>query len=67
VLSAAGLLLFLPSGQVVWRYATPILLGASMGGYGAVFFIRRIPQHVVRQAVLTWAVVLTGVMFWKYG
>ena len=67
VLSAAGLVLFLPSGQIVWVYALPILIGASLGGYSAVFFIRRIPQHVVRQAVLVWAVVLTATMFWKYG
>lgn len=66
-LSAAGLLIFLPSGQIAWVYAIPILIGASVGGYSAVFFIRRIPQHVVRQAVLVWAVVLTAVTFWKYG
>jgi len=66
-LSAAGLLVFLPSGQIVWVYAIPILIGASVGGYSAVFFIRHIPQHVVRQAVLVWAVVLTAATFWKYG
>ncbi len=67
VLSAAGLVLFLPSGQIAWLYAIPILIGASAGGYSAVFFIRRIPQHVIRQGVLVWAVVLTAAMFWKYG
>ncbi len=66
-LSAAGLLVFLPSGQIVWVYAVPILVASSLGGYSAVFIIRRIPQHAVRQAVLAWAIVLTGVMFWKYG
>ncbi len=66
-LSAAGLIVFLPSGQIVWVYAIPILIGASLGGYSAVFFIRRVPQHVIRQSVLVWAVVLTAVTFWKYG
>ncbi len=67
VLSIAGLIVFLPSGQVVWAYAIPILIASSLGGYSAVFFIRRIPQHAVRKIILLWAVVLTAVMFWKYG
>ena len=66
-LSIAGLIVFLPSGEIVWAYAIPILIGSGLGGYSAVFFIRRIAQHVVRLAVLAWAVVLTAVTFWKYG
>lgn len=66
-LSLAGLVVFLPSGRVVWAYAVPILIGSSLGGYGAVAFIRRIPQLAVRRAVLAWAVLLTAATFWKYG
>jgi len=66
-LSIAGLIVFLPSGEIVWAYAIPILIGSGLGGYSAVFFIRRIPQHVVRLVVLVWAIGLTGVTFWKYG
>ncbi len=66
-LSIAGLIVFLPSGQVIWAYAVPILIGSGLGGYSAVFFIRRIPQHVVRMGVLVWAIALTAAMFWKYG
>jgi len=66
-LSIAGMIVFLPSGVVVWAYALPILVASGVGGYGAVFLVRRIPQHVLRLAVLSWAVVLTAVMFWKYG
>jgi uncharacterized membrane protein YfcA len=66
-LSLAGIIVFLPSGEVVWAYAVPILIGAGLGGYSAVFFIRRVPQHVVRTAVLVWAIALTAVTFWKYG
>jgi len=66
-LSAAGLVVFLPSGQIVWAYAVPILIASSLGGYSAVFYIRRIPQNAVRQAVLAWAIVLTAATFWKYG
>lgn len=66
-LSIAGLIVFLPSGVVVWAYAVPILVASGIGGYSAVFLVRRVPQHVLRLAVLGWAIVLTAVMFWKYG
>ena len=66
-LSIAGMIVFLPSGVVVWAYALPILVASGVGGYGAVFIVRRIPQHVLRLLVLGWAIILTAVMFWKYG
>jgi uncharacterized protein len=66
-LSVAGMIVFLPSGVVVWAYAVPILIGSGIGGYGVVFLVRRVPQHVLRHTVLAWAIVLTGVMFCKYG
>lgn len=66
-LSLAAMIVFLPSGEVVWLYALPILAGSGLGGYGAIYIVRRIPQHVLRTAVLAWAIVLTAVMFWKYG
>lgn len=66
-LSVAGMIVFLPSGVVVWAYAVPILVASGLGGYGAVYLARRVPQHVLRLSVLAWAIVLTGVMFWKYG
>ena len=66
-LSIAGMIVFLPSGVVVWPYAIPILIASGLGGYGAVYLVRRVPQHVLRLSVLAWAIMLTGVMFWKYG
>ncbi len=66
-LSIAGLMVFLPSGKVVWGYAIPMLVASGLGGYSAIYLVRRVPQHVLRLTVLVWAVVLTAVMFWKYG
>ena len=66
-LSAAGCIMLLPSGHVAWAYAMPLFLGASLGGYGAVRFIRRIPARALRHAMLVWAVGLTVYSFWKYG
>ena len=66
-LSAAGMLVFLPSGHVAWLYALPVFAGASLGGYGTVRFIRRIPERAVRHAVLGWAIALAAFSFWKYG
>ena len=66
-LSVAGMLVLLPSGRVAWWYALPVFAGAGVGGYTTVRFIRRIPQHAVRSAVLVWAITLTVYSFWKYG
>jgi len=66
-LSAAGCLILLPSGQVAWTYALPLFVGASLGGYASVRFVRRIPAQAVRKLVLVWAIVLTVYSFWKYG
>lgn len=66
-LSVSGLIVLLPSGHIAWSHALPVFVGSSLGGYASVRFIRRIPAAVVRNAILVWAVVLTGVMFWKYG
>lgn len=66
-LSGSGILILLPSGQVAWLFALPVFLGASLGGYATVRFVRRIPAKVVRTLVLLWAIVLTAYTFWKYG
>ena len=52
---------------MAWLFALPVFLGASLGGYATVRFIRRIPAQVVRTLVLLWAIVLTTYSFWKYG
>ena len=66
-LSAAGMIVLLPSGHVAWSYVLPLFIGSSVGGYATVRFIRRIPARAVRTAVLSWAIVLTVYAFWKYG
>jgi len=48
--SAAGLIIFLPSGHVVWAYVVPLFIGAMLGGYSTVRFVRRIPERAVRNA-----------------
>ena len=64
---AAGIIIFLPSGHVVWSYALPLFAGAMLGGYSTVRFIKHIPERAVRNAVLVWAITLTAFSFWKYG
>lgn len=66
-MSAAGLIVFLPSGHVVWLYGLPVFAGSMLGGYASVRFIKRIPERAVRYGVLAWAFILTGLAFWKYG
>lgn len=73
----SGSLLLLWAGEVrfekavpwlIWRYAVPILIASGLGGYGAVFPVRRVPQHVLRLAVLTswWNASQTRSRVWRH-
>jgi len=44
-----------------------LMAGAIIGGYGMAQVARRVPQDLVRNAILCWSVVLTGYSFWRYG
>jgi uncharacterized membrane protein YfcA len=67
VLSVSVVGIYLNSGQVQWRYGLPLFAGGLLGGYLGVRLSRRVPDRIIRLAVLLWAGVLTGIMFWKYG
>lgn len=57
---------FIWGGLVAWAPALIMMGGAVCGGYVAVKVARRIPATAVRKGILAWAVVLTGVAFWRY-
>lgn len=66
-LSLSSGLIYLFSPYVVWAYALPLFAGAALGGYLGIRLAQKVPGYIVRRMVLTWASVLTGYMFWKYG
>jgi uncharacterized membrane protein YfcA len=61
--SLIGAAILLTSGQMSWFHGLPIAIGTLFGGYGAVRFIRILPESVLRYAVFAWAIVITGYYF----
>jgi uncharacterized membrane protein YfcA len=63
VFSLIGAAILLTSGQMSWFHGLPIAIGTLFGGYGAVRFIRTLPEPILRHAILVWAIVITGYYF----
>ena len=61
-----GIAIFARAGVIRWLPSLVMMAGATLGGYGMGRFARRMPQHIVRRAILVWAVLLTAVAFWRY-
>jgi uncharacterized membrane protein YfcA len=66
VSSLVAIGLFIWSGLIDWLPALVMMAGAVSGGYVSVKIARKVPAALVRQGILVWAVVLTGVAFWRY-
>lgn len=67
VVTLIGIALFTGAGLVRWPQSLVMMLGAVAGGWATVKVARRVPQRIVRIAILSWAVVLTMLAFWLYG
>lgn len=61
--SLIGAVILLTSGQMSWLHGLPIAIGTLFGGYGAVRYIRALPEPILRYAILGWATVLTSYYF----
>lgn len=59
VFSIIGIVILLTSGQMSWAHGLPIGIGTLVGGYGAVRYVRTLPEPVLRYAILVWAGILT--------
>jgi uncharacterized membrane protein YfcA len=66
VMTFIGIAIFAQAGVIRWLPSLIMMAGAVTGGYGMARFARVIPQHVVRRVILAWAIVLTGIAFWRY-
>jgi uncharacterized membrane protein YfcA len=61
-----GIGIFAQAGVIRWIPSLIMMAGAVIGGYGMARFARRMPQHIVRRAILAWAMILTAIAFWRY-
>lgn len=67
LMTVVSVTIFNHSGLIRWLPALVMMAGAILGGYAMSHFARRMPQHVVRGAILTWSLALTAFSFWRYG
>jgi len=66
IVTIIGIALFAQAGVIRWLPSVIMMAGAVTGGYGMARFARRMPQQIVRRAILAWAIVLTALAFWRY-
>jgi uncharacterized protein len=59
--------IFTFSKQVVWRYCLVAMVAAAVGGYSSASLARRIPQPVLRGAVVFIGLGMAAWFFWKNG
>lgn len=57
--------IFAVSGQVVWRYCLLAMLVCAIGGYASARFARRIPQPLLRGAVVLIGLSMAAWFFWS--
>jgi uncharacterized membrane protein YfcA len=61
--NSVAFLTFVLAGAVAWREALIMVTGAVLGGYGAVSFLRRLPDAVLRRAVIAVGLLVTVYLF----
>jgi len=57
--------IFVIDGQVIWKYCLLAMVTAAIGGYGAARFAKRIPQQILRTAVVLIGLAMAAWFFWK--
>jgi len=65
--NGVAFLLFVLDGQVVWRYCLVGMVVCGIGGYASATLARRIPQIVLRWAVVVIGLSMAAWFFWKNG
>ena len=63
--NGVAFLIFIVDGQVVWRYCLLAMVTCAVGGYTSASIARKIPQPVLRGAVITIGLGMAAWFFWK--
>jgi hypothetical protein len=66
LMTVIGIVIFAGTGLVRWGPSLAMMAGAIVGGYGMAKLARHLPQHIVRNTILGWSIVLTVYSFWRY-
>lgn len=60
-----AILIFVISGQVVWRYCLLAMVASAIGGYSSARLAHRVPQPVLRGLVVFIGLAMAAWFFWK--
>jgi uncharacterized membrane protein YfcA len=66
-INGVAVITFIVAGAVVWFNALIMIAGAILGGYGGVYYARKLDQRVVRGFVIFVGCVMSIYFFFKYG
>ncbi len=66
LMTVISIVIFAADGIVPWLPSLVMMAGAVVGGFGMARIARRMPQTIVRGAILCWSVMLTLYAFWRY-
>lgn len=66
LMTVISIVIFARAGVIRWLPSLIMMTGAIIGGYGAAQVARRIPMHIIRRAILVWAICLTALAFYRY-
>jgi uncharacterized membrane protein YfcA len=60
-----AILIFVISGQVVWRYCLLAMVASAIGGYSSARLAHRVPQPVLRALVVFIGLAMAAWFFWR--
>jgi uncharacterized protein len=64
-INGVALITFILSGTISWKYGVVMAVGATLGGYSAAAFARKIEARYVRSFVIVVGWTMTAYFFWK--
>ena len=65
IVASVAVVRFALDGSIAWYEGSLVFAGTLVGGYGAARLAHLIPPAVLRRGIILYAIVLTGVFFWR--
>jgi uncharacterized membrane protein YfcA len=63
--NGSAFVIFVVSGQVIWRYCLLAMVTCAIGGYCSARLSRRIPEQVLRALVVIIGLTMSAWFFWR--
>jgi len=66
-INGVAIITFAVLGAIVWQYVLVMIVGTLAGGYGGVYYARKLDPRLVRGFIILVGCVMTVYFFFKYG